>query len=147
MFPQRSPVTLKFGKFIIAGPGYNILSALLKEKFIYNEYYFSSSTKSPVIIDGGSSIGISVLYFKCLYPHSQLHCFEPYSKAFEYLEKNVIDNNLKNVYLNRVALSDVQQNISLFVPEPGNIINPTLNGPSNAADTESVEAVKLSFLY
>lgn len=139
----KSPVTIKFGKFNLIAPDYHILSVLLKEKFVYNEYYFSSSTNSPVIVDGGSNIGISVLYFKHLYPNAIIHCFEPYSRAYAYLEMNIRNNYLDHVHLNKLALSDARGATKLFVPSADNIINGTITS-KNGDNSESVESIKLS---
>ncbi|RYF84783.1 MAG: FkbM family methyltransferase, partial [Chitinophagaceae bacterium] len=60
----KKGVTVRLGQYIINGPDYHVISTLLKEKFVDEEYYFSPDDVRPVIIDGGANIGISVLYFK-----------------------------------------------------------------------------------
>src|SRR5215467_10621072 len=40
----------------------------LKDEFIHGIYHFESENQTPFIIDGGSNVGISILYFKRLYP-------------------------------------------------------------------------------
>src|SRR5690606_3275073 len=40
-----------------------------KEIFADNSYRFESENDHPVIIDCGSNIGLSILFFKELYPH------------------------------------------------------------------------------
>jgi FkbM family methyltransferase len=73
--------------------------------FIFNEifekeiYRFKSDKKSPVIIDCGSNIGLSVLYFKILFPESEITAFEPNPKIFQ-----ILSNNVKTYGLNQVAL-------------------------------------------
>lgn len=124
-FSAKKEVKVRLGTFVIHAPGYDEVSTLLKEKFADEEYYFSSENPKPVIIDGGANIGISVLYFKSLYPEAEIHCFEPYALSFEYLEKNVRVNNLKNVFLHRSALGAENGEILLFVPD-NNTINATV---------------------
>jgi FkbM family methyltransferase len=60
-------------------------------KDIYEQeiYRFPSNSDRPFIIDGGANIGLSVLYFKELYPHSRIVAFEPDDKIFAVLERNV----------------------------------------------------------
>ena len=58
------------------------------------------------IIDCGSHIGISILYFKYLYPNSEILGFEPDPDNFEILKKNIKANGLKKVTLINRALSD-----------------------------------------
>lgn len=61
---------------------------------MYNElirkdiYRFSTKTPSPVIIDCGANIGLSVLYFDHICPSSLIHAFEPDPKIGEYLVAN-----------------------------------------------------------
>jgi FkbM family methyltransferase len=43
----------------------------------------------PVIIDCGGNIGLSVLYFKYLFPNSVITVFEPSPPVFEILKENI----------------------------------------------------------
>lgn len=70
--------------------------------------------KKPVIIDCGSYIGLSLIYFKQRYPEATIIAFEPDPKAFSYLKKNVHDNNLKHVTLHQKALSNKKGTISFL---------------------------------
>ena len=72
--------------------------------FIDEIYQFNPSSKNPVIIDCGSNIGYSIIYFKILYPESIIRAFEPDSYNYEILIKNVNHNNLKNVSVERKAI-------------------------------------------
>lgn len=64
-----------------------------------NGYYFEAETDNPFIVDCGANVGISVLYFKKLYPNCKLLAFEPDRRAFRILKANVRANYLKNVIL------------------------------------------------
>lgn len=63
--------------------------------YIYNEvfereiYKFKAKKTSPTIIDGGANIGLSVIYFKRLYPESRIIAFEPDPAIFEVLKENL----------------------------------------------------------
>ncbi|MBL7697954.1 MAG: FkbM family methyltransferase [Chitinophagaceae bacterium] len=144
LFPGKTDVVVKFGPFTINAPDYHMLSILLKEKFVYNEYLFETSSDAPIIIDGGANIGISVLYFKSLYPNSIIHCFEPYSKAYGFLERNIKQNNLANIHLNKLALSGTQQTTQLFIPDTNGTINATINSSLASEKSEPVETAALS---
>ena len=50
---------------------------LFNETFVNAQYYFESDNDWPTIIDCGSNIGMSVLFFKRLYPQSKIIAFEP----------------------------------------------------------------------
>lgn len=78
--------------------------SLFREIFV-NEYYGFSATKpDPVIIDCGSHVGISILYFKFLYPEAEIWGFEADEDTFEALKLNVMGNGLQNVNLIQSAV-------------------------------------------
>lgn len=59
-----------------------------------------------VFFDVGSNIGFYGITFAKLLNKGAVHCFEPNQISFERLKHNVMINNLKNVILNDVGLSD-----------------------------------------
>lgn len=73
---------------------------ILKKKV----YQFKADNDAPFIIDCGANIGLSVLYFKRLYPNSEVIAFEPDQMIFNILKKNVKQNNCKNVKLYQKAI-------------------------------------------
>jgi len=93
---------------------YPQLLALVEEIFIYQEYKFKSPDTKPFIIDGGSNIGLSVLYFKKLYPESVIIGFEPDQLSFETLQKNLKDNNITGVTVYNIALSKEADKKTLY---------------------------------
>lgn len=70
----------------------------------FNKQYFKfKCTKpSPYIIDGGANIGVSVHYWKKLYPNSRIIAFEPDPSLFSILEQNC--KTLGNIALKNEAL-------------------------------------------
>ena len=137
-------VGIKLGDKIIHGQDYHSISVLLKEKFVEGQYYFDTVKRQPVIIDCGANIGISALYFKSLYPHAVVHCFEPYSKAVEYLKRNIDDNGLQSVFVYGEAVTAIDGEIKLNIPADLNILNPTVLVAGDNAVSEMVRSVKLS---
>lgn len=89
---------------------------LFCEIFLQNVYFFKSSSKIPYILDCGSNVGLAVIYFKYLYPESEIDCFEPDMSSVHVLEKNVKENNLQNVNLHKIAVSDKKGKAKLFSP-------------------------------
>jgi FkbM family methyltransferase len=81
------------------------LFALISEIFLEREYAVELAADEPVIFDCGSNIGISILFFKQMYPRAKITGFEPDKKTFELLKRNVAENGLKDVSLHNVALS------------------------------------------
>ena len=77
---------------------------MYKEIFEQQIYKFKAKDTEPTIIDGGANIGLSILYFKQLYPDSHIVAFEPDSKVFKVLADNVSKCNVSNVELVEKAL-------------------------------------------
>ncbi len=73
--------------------------AMYDEIFAAQIYKFKAETQQPVILDVGANIGLSVLYFKQLYPDSQITAFEPDPTIFSVLQHNVQQARLSNVTL------------------------------------------------
>ena len=55
------------------------------------EYYVPPALKPKVIVDIGSNIGGSILYFHHLFPDAAIIGFEPHPETFEVLRRNVAD--------------------------------------------------------
>jgi len=70
---------------------------MYKSIFINESYGFRADKPNPLIIDCGANIGLSVLYFKNLYPDSVIKAFEPDKKIFKILKLNTNNFNLSNV--------------------------------------------------
>lgn len=75
-----------------------------EEIFAKKIYEFKTDSEKPFIIDCGANIGLSVLYFRQLYPNSEILAFEPDPQIFKVLEENVEQNNCKNVKLFKKAI-------------------------------------------
>ena len=70
----------------------------MRDEIWYNQsYFFECGTKCPYIIDCGSNIGLSILYFKQLFPNSHILAFEPDPVLCKYLNQNVRANGLTEI--------------------------------------------------
>lgn len=67
-------------------------------------YEFDSNNTKPVIIDCGANIGISVVYFKRLYPNAKIIAFEPDPVLFSLLSKNISNFAFENIELRQAAV-------------------------------------------
>jgi FkbM family methyltransferase len=76
---------------------FNSFLELYEDIFIQNDYFFETVSKAPVILDCGSNIGMSVIYFKKLYPGCTVTAFEPDGITYKTLCDNIEANNLKGV--------------------------------------------------
>jgi FkbM family methyltransferase len=94
---------------------YPELIQLFEEIFVRQIY--DKSPHATLIVDCGSNIGISVLYFKKRNPQCRIIAFEPEEDNFRLLQQNVRSNHLRNVTLNKVALADAKG--EKFLVNPG----------------------------
>ena len=92
--------TMLFGRNFefVDGPSFLFLYDEIIEREIYK---FSTDEPAPYIIDGGSNIGLSVLYFKQAYPKARIDAFEPDPNIFA-----VLENNCRSFEFEDVTLSD-----------------------------------------
>ena len=75
------------------------------DEIFSNELYrFSTSSETPLIYDCGANIGLSVLYFKMLYPKSIVKAFEAEQSIAKILVDNVKKNCLENVIVENKAV-------------------------------------------
>lgn len=97
------------GKTELFGRTFRFVDAMTYQQ-IYREiferqvYLFQCSSEVPLIIDGGANVGLSVLYFKKVYPRSRVIAFEPDPEIFRVLEANVQTYELDGVQLVSKAL-------------------------------------------
>ena len=67
-------------------------------------YAFNTTSKTPVIIDCGANMGLSVYYFSKTYPSAKIIAFEPDETVLKVLENNILFQNIKNVQLIKKAV-------------------------------------------
>lgn len=123
-------------------PGYSMVHMLINEIFIHKIYAFKSKKIEPFIIDAGSNIGMSILFFKKMYPGATVIGFEPSRRSFYFLEKNVKNNNLNKVQIINKALS-VKQDQELKLYHPGTV-HGTLRESEKTEDYEIAQTALLS---
>jgi FkbM family methyltransferase len=88
---------------------------LIKEIFENEIYRFDCGHDYPVIIDCGANIGLSLLYFKILYPRSRIISFEPDAVSFRVADKNISFHNFDNISLIKKAASHVNDIADFYV--------------------------------
>jgi FkbM family methyltransferase len=87
---------------------------LCRDLFDNQIYGFHSERPDPRILDLGGNIGMSVLYFKDLYPAATVVALEPDPAIFPYLEQNVRQNGLEGVEIVQAAVSDRAGKLTFF---------------------------------
>ncbi len=81
---------------------------------IFNKqiYCFKSNKQNPIIIDCGSNIGLSILFFKQLFPSSQIIGFEPNPTIFNLLYKNILTSSFESIQLFQEAIWSSNKKVS-----------------------------------
>lgn len=100
------------------------LKYLFHEIFMRQSYYFKAHREDPVILDCGSNIGMSVLYFKSLYPKAHITAFEPQPTAFHCLQETIQRNHLADVTAHARALANETGEIAFYTKDdsPGSLL-------------------------
>lgn len=114
---NEGTITQKIFDYNVTAYDYGTLRYLFKEIFLTNEYYFDTLKSSPQIIDCGANIGMTILFFKKVYPNCSIMAFEPNPHAFKLLEKNIKQNNLSKVQLFNIGLHNTNGEIDFFIGE------------------------------
>lgn len=75
-----------------------------KDIFVNRIYHFESPSLAPTVLDCGGNIGMSVLYYKLMYPQARITTFEPDPSVFSYLQDNMARHGLHDVKLVQAAV-------------------------------------------
>lgn len=94
---NKKNTSILFGKEIKITDSFWYLHSL-NELFIDEVYKFNSNSTIPKIIDCGSNIGLSIIFFKRMYPDSEIMAFEPDNDIF----------NISKYNLNQFGINDVK---------------------------------------
>jgi FkbM family methyltransferase len=114
MWTQKSGSLLHCLNYIVRindGPNFYIL---YKDIFIKRIYHFEAQRPDPLILDCGSNIGMSILYFKHVYPKARIIGFEPDPAIFPYLEENIKRNGLTDVKLMQAAVAGREGRLTFY---------------------------------
>src|SRR5260370_38804296 len=75
------------------------------------EYYVPPGLRPKIILDIGSNIGASIIYFHRQFPDANIFGFEPHPDSFRILQKNV--DHLPNVTVFNYGLGATNQRIAV----------------------------------
>ena len=98
--PLQSGVSKVDGKAVAFSDPIGFLHSV-NEIFNQKVYDFRTDKPDPHIIDAGANIGLSVIYFKQLFPRSTIIAYEPDSEIFSILKENV--GSMEGVELREAA--------------------------------------------
>ena len=98
-FPRFTPHTFQYRGLTLAVTDFISVAWQLKEFYDDGRMKFKVDGFEPVIYDCGSNVGVSVLYYKTLYPKAKVKAFEPDPKIAACLKKNLQANKIEDVQL------------------------------------------------
>ncbi len=112
-----------------------------KEIFEEETYKFQSLHTKPYIIDCGSNIGLSIIYFKTIYPEAKIIGFEPDGKIFELLDHNIKSFGYDDVTLHNkgVWISET----SLWFHSEGSLGGAILDQSGDEKNMVRIDTVRL----
>ena len=102
----NEPIVFRLGKWKINALYNTQIGFLVKEIFVEEVYALNKNKEVFKILDLGSNIGLSVAYFKMRFPDAATEAYEPDKNSFQFLQKNIRENDWKNVSANETAVSD-----------------------------------------
>jgi len=117
LFKSQRLISSRVYNFKVFAYNYGLIEYLFTEVFVLRDYQFKSTQKQPLIIDCGANIGMSILYFKHLYPEAKIIAFEANPGTYELLLKNIKENSIDHVECHHLALSDTTGEISFYHDE------------------------------
>ncbi len=107
------------GFFVSYLPG-DILIKKIKKSNIFEEKMCKSiefdleNKESPVFVDIGSNIGLISLYLLSKNKNIKIFAFEPGVYQGEMFKKTIINNNIRDIFLNQSALGDDNKKVSFI---------------------------------
>ncbi|AZI21927.1 FkbM family methyltransferase [Chryseobacterium taklimakanense] len=114
----------------------------IEEIFLQEVYKFHSDDDEPTIIDCGANVGLSMLYFKKLFPKSKIIAFEPDPELFNILEENVKILDPNNITAHQKAVWHEDTTLSFFVQ--GGLSGSIVTDFGRTGLTVNTEAVDLN---
>lgn len=113
----------------------------LEEIFTEEVYKFRAATPAPLIIDAGANIGLSVAYFKRLYPGATIIAFEPDPSIFQILHQNINALGLQQVEARNAAAWIADTELEFF--SEGSLAGSTETAFIDGARKYTVKAERL----
>ncbi len=92
---------------------------------------------TATVIDIGANLGWYSMHVAQLHPLATVHAFEPIPSTFEFLNKNIELNKIKNIITHPIGLSDQKGELDLFF-DPLLSVNASLQ---NVSESENVQKI------
>jgi len=102
-----------FGKKFVFSDSASFIQSY-HEIFEQKLYHFHSERNVPFILDCGTNIGLSILYYKRIYPNARIIGFEPDPQLFNILAANLRQFGYEDVELHQKAVLDEDSKVSFM---------------------------------
>jgi FkbM family methyltransferase len=99
LFPPSGAFQLRIDRWHLSIPDSASFLSNYRSIFCDRIYDFESENPAPRILDLGANIGLSILFFKEIYPQAQIIALEPDPQLFSYLKHNIYGNGYEDVDL------------------------------------------------
>ena len=116
----------------------------IDELFVKEFYKFRTNKNQPKIIDCGSYIGTSILYFKLNYPNALISGFEPDKTNYSLLKSNIENWDFSDININNAAIWINNESISFN--SAGNMSSRIENDINEINNKQTVKCVRLNDL-
>lgn len=127
-----------------------ILSIIEKTNDFYEQNLLDNwvakyAKEAKVIYDIGANIGNHTVYFAKKLNAEKIYSFEPMSINYKMLEKNIADNNIKNVKAYNIALGAENSSAKMLIEQENNNGTAKINN-NNDSNGETVKVVTMDSL-
>lgn len=149
IFPRRSTeVTTRVLNYKVSGYYYSIIGSLFREIFVDQDYRWKFPSTEPIVIDCGANIGMSVMYFRKMFPYARIIAFEANPHAFRLLQVNLQQNDIRDVSLINRALYDREGEIDFFTGDNKAALSSSVIRERTGSTQMKVQTAKLSdYIY
>lgn len=130
----------KFNKIFTCYLSDNSDLAILTEIFIKDEYNLNLQDIPTTILDVGSNVGLSVVYFKLKYPNATIYAFEPDPETFKKLQKNT--SQFSGIHCFNLAVSDLDGHERFYLYPESSMSSSLIKRVDNQ-DCLDIESIKL----
>ena len=110
--PRQTPRSIRLHGWNLEVPDVPSFLTTYYAIFVQDIYRYQSPTPTPLILDCGANIGLSVLYFKRLFPQARILAFEADPQHREILKHNIHGNGFTDVELIHQAVWTKETTVS-----------------------------------
>lgn len=140
----KANINTSFGVIVV--PDIHSFLDTYREIFVKKMYHFTPSLKDSVVVDCGSNIGLSIIYFSTLSKNCHIVGFEPDKEIFKILEKNILAAAVENVEIYNAAVWTEDTQLT-FYPDGSDGGSVFTNGDKRGVLVNAIDLKKILNKY